>query len=516
MVDGATRVALLARPGDARERLASALREAGADLVAVADPVSTDASEVAAASPQAILVALEPAIEDALEAYESLLGDPRIAVIFDEAELAAQRAGWDAARWVRHLAAKLNRHDDVLPPGREQDGEWQPSPGPLSPGYREASALELASIAGEMQAAAEEVPRNDGLDAVEPAEATPHPMGPAHAAASTAADEVAAFAIDIDIDDDVSVASAEDIALGGMTLQEVTLDGLDVEGLSLEDISFEAGDDVGSARDPADDAGEATAATEANADDDDHAVAADSVDDSELTLIDDAVTGPDSASAGRRFSQDLADLEVRIAGLELADADSYGHGPEQGAVLIEGGLGGPDAVRQLLAAIPSGFPRPLLVRLRLDGGRYDRLVRQMERAAQLPAVLAEDGAGAEAGHVYFLPPDITIVRDRGQLRFTRAEGAGAGLPEALPPGDSAVLFLSGSDPSLVDAAMGRAWGGALVAGQSPEGCYDGAAADVVIARGGESGMPRQLAARLSERWPSSDRPAGADLEEPEA
>lgn len=496
--DGATRVALLARPGDARERLESALREAGADVVAVADPTSTDAGEVAATSPQAILVALEPAIEDALDAYETLLGDPRIAVIFDEAELAAQRAGWDAARWVRHLAAKLNRHDDVLPPGREQEGEWQPSPGPLSPGHRGAPAPDLASITGEVRAAAEDVPRDGAPAAVE---------SPGPAAASAAS-----------VTFDVPAASAEDIALGGIALQDVTLDGLDLEGLSLDDISFEAGDADADAQDQDGTAGadEAAPTEAAGPDAEGGAGALDrAFEDSELMLADDAAA-PDSASTDRRFSQDLADLEVRIAGLELVDADSYGHGPERGAVLIEGGLGGPDAVRQLLAAIPSGFPRPLLVRLRLDGGRYDRLVRQMERAAQLPAVLAEDGLEAEAGQAYFLPPDITVVRDRGRLRFARAEGAGTALPDALPPGDSAVLFLSGSDPALVDAAMGQAWGGALVAGQSPEGCYDGAAADVVIARGGESGMPRQLAARLTERWPPADRPAGADLEEPEA
>lgn len=510
MVDGATRVALLARPGDARERLAAALREAGADLVAVADPVSTDAGEVAAAAPQAILVALEPAIEDALDAYESLLGDPRIAVIFDEAELAAQRAGWDAARWVRHLAAKLNRHDDVLPPGREQDGDWQPSPGPLSPGYREVSELDLASITGEVQVAAEDVPRDGGLDAVESPGPAPQLAQPGEAGASTTAAEIA-----VSIDD--PGASADDIALGGISLQEATLDGLTLEGLSPEEIGFEAGDVAGDEARYGEapvDAGTTPAAT-ADPDTGNGTAAADAaLEASEPTFAGDAAQ--DSASADRQFSQDLADLEVRIAGLELADVDSYGHGPERGAVLIEGGLGGPDAVRQLLAAIPSGFPRPLLVRLRLDGGRYDRLVRQMERAARLPVALAEDGVGAEPAHVYFLPPDINVVRDGARLRFARAEGAGAALPEALPPGDSAVLFLSGSDPALVDAAMGRAWGGALVAGQSPEGCYDGAAADVVIARGGESGMPRQLAARLAERWPPPGGPAGADLEEPEA
>src|SRR3546814_18519045 len=92
---------------------------------------------------------------------------------------------------------------------------------------------------------------------------------------------------------------------------------------------------------------------------------------------------------------DLDALEQRVSGLSLADVDSYGHGPQRGAVLVEGGLGGPDAVRQLLAAIPEGFPRPVLVRLHLDGGRYARLVKPMGRAGLLPIALAEAGHSAE-------------------------------------------------------------------------------------------------------------------------
>src|SRR3546814_14743971 len=80
-------------------------------------------------NPQAVLVALEPAGEDELERFDALLSSPDITVIFDEAELAAQRQGWDAARWVRHLSAKLHRHDDVLPPGADAEGDLQPSPG---------------------------------------------------------------------------------------------------------------------------------------------------------------------------------------------------------------------------------------------------------------------------------------------------------------------------------------------------------------------------------------------------
>ncbi|NZA26739.1 hypothetical protein H0E84_10100 [Luteimonas sp. SJ-92] len=591
MVDGATRVALLAREGEARARLEQALREAGAELVAVADPTTTDVAEVVAAAPQAVLVALEPAIEDALEAYEPLLGDPGIAVIFDEAELAAQRAGWDAARWVRHLAAKLNRHDDVLPPGREHDpGDWQPSPGPLPQGGHEVSDRDLASIASEARHVADRVPRDGGLD-TEAADAGPpveadageadaesgveaetgdfgaEPESAPAAAESQAGDANApgleidfdfgpdgsgdadASAADTDADaaampalsegletedletEDLDASALEAIALGGDTLQDVKLEGFDFEGLTLEDISFESAEDDAAAGAEAEprafqDAGSAGDVMERGAGEAGGEATPASADETmqfEGFDFDIEIGDAPSASAGGAQEQeqeqepsgpDLAALEQRIAGLSLADADSYGNGPERGAVVIEGGLGGPDAVRQLLAAIPPGFPRPLLVRLRLDGGRYDRLVRQMERAAQLPVALAEEGATVEPGHVYFLPPDIGVARTRAQLRFVAAEGASAALPASLPPDDSAVLFLSGSDPALVDAAMSQAWGGALVAGQSPEGCYDGAAADIVIARGGRSGMPRQLAEELAERWPPPDRPAGAHLEEP--
>ena len=41
-----------------------------------------------------MLVALEPSVEDALDRFDAVLGDPAITVIFDEAELAANaRAG---------------------------------------------------------------------------------------------------------------------------------------------------------------------------------------------------------------------------------------------------------------------------------------------------------------------------------------------------------------------------------------------------------------------------------------
>ena len=95
-VSEAKRVALLARPGEARERLRVALHEAGADIVLEDDPNTLDAEALGGSAPQVVLVALEPAIEDSLERFDSVLHDPAVAVIFDEADLAARRQGWDA------------------------------------------------------------------------------------------------------------------------------------------------------------------------------------------------------------------------------------------------------------------------------------------------------------------------------------------------------------------------------------------------------------------------------------
>src|SRR5690606_9151675 len=338
MTESAARVVLLAREGEARDRLRQALREAGADVVAEVDPLTAAIDEVRSATPQAVLVALEPAIEDALEDWDGLLAEPDIAVIYDEAVLAASRTGWDAARWVRHLRAKLHRHDDVLPPttGPDRAGDQAAPADPVANAGEDASAD--ATAAGQVQTpspgpatdAGDPAPVEEGLEAwlERMSAATQDPSGDA------ATDGDAGLA------GDISAASEPDPgepAAGGVAPAPV------VPGFG--ELSLATGED-------------------------------------DVPLVD--------GRAPEAQAPDLDALEERIAGLSLVDVDAYGHGPERGAVLVEAGLGGPDAVRQLLASLEAGFPRPLLVRMRLDGGRYDRLVRQMDRATVLAVELAEE------------------------------------------------------------------------------------------------------------------------------
>ena len=421
LTDPSTRVALLARPGLACERLHAALQQAGADIVLVADPADSDAAGVRAAGAQAILIALEPQVDAALDRYDALLADPDITVIFDEADLAAQREGWDAARWSRHLAAKLHRHEQVLPPGMEAETPELASE-PLMIYQRPESDGDMSAFVVEMDALSFDIPR-DGLLEPRPEPAF-NPYDP--------------------------------------TLAEIE-PAIEVEGSGLSPLDFEL---------PAMDL--------------------------EPEPAMDPAAGTDAGS-NERFRLDLDALNLRIADMQLEDVRPVRAASSDGAVLVLAGIGGPDAVRQLLAALPANFSRAVLIQQRLEGARHDNLVRQMQRATAMPVRLAEAGATLERGHVYVLPTGMGVAAAPEGLAFSRNV---EDLIGSLPSADSAVVLLSGADPGQVDAALAHGFRGAFIAGQSPEGCFDAVASEALVSRGGASATPTDIAKQLAARWPS--------------
>ncbi|MFK3646886.1 chemotaxis protein CheB [Lysobacter enzymogenes] len=700
MSDGDRRVVLLARAGVACDRLREALAEAGAQLVLQGDPTVLDPKALDAADPDVVVVVLDPASEDALDRFENLLVDPSIEVIFEEAELAASREGWDAARWARHLSAKLHRHDDVLPPGREPEPQTPPSlqaegfhkpahegsplaqqPDELPAGdnvlaFVRPGAVAAAGLAAHDDSASDdsvpaadqrltlvddaEAPNADGqlldfdetgdgleldteaadsagfdpiglesdvieskavesdraeptrlsfdaadygdIEEIEAVEALPayddaDELPPAPAAhvsfdpvsAEAPSDPLSFGAESLgELERVAPIGSAGDRVLSeppqlpdeareffarqalGLESQEPRRsdgDDFDFSNLSLEaedysaqvpgepspydaaahDWQAEAGD---AALPPLDESGlgdlemwRAPApgqvrelvdldATFALHDPDESAAApaaappprnfdtslefasdepaaaapkapapaAPSVPDwsfADETSLVEAATGQSGAHAPPAPRHDLEEIERRISGLELvADQPIELGGGRNGAVLVLAGIGGPDAVRQLLGALPDNFDRPVLVQQRLDGGRYDKLVAQMQRATPVLVKLAEAGTRTIEGVIYILPAGLGIEVSDSGIQFAE----GAEVLAALPPGDSAVLLFSGADAAQVDAAMALAAQGALVAGQAPDGCYDAAAASAAIAQGALSGQPGDLAARLAARW----------------
>ncbi|GAB3378407.1 chemotaxis protein CheB [Lysobacter fragariae] len=438
-----------------------ALDQAGANIALVADPTTTDQASVLAAQPEVALIVLDAATDEALDRFDDLLANPNIEVFFEEAELAVGRVGWDAARWVRHLAAKLRHSQDVLPPGRDAPAA-PPGLGVATVMPMQIQDIEPANGAGMTDDAVERVDVHANLELVTAdfTEAAPN----ANAARPQATSPFASFELE--------------------PVDEVA--PLDVHA-NMELVSTELGDQSAHYSDEHQDE-----------------PASPLVAKFELELVDETPTEiklegmgleTDHPAEADRFHNDLADLHTRIASMELSD-DRPSAGV-RGAVLILAGIGGPDAVRQLLGALPENFPRAVLVQQRLDGGHYDKLVAQMQRATTSPVTLAIVGDALQAATVYILPPTLGVQESGQGLVFTDSP---VDLLVALPANDSAVLMLSGSDPTQVDAVMKLAAGGALVAGQALDGCYDIAAPSALVSRGGQAGKPQELARRLAERW----------------
>ena len=330
------RVVVLTRPGSARERTGAAIAEAGADVVAVLDPAVATEAEVRDAKPDAVLVILDPATEQALQKFDGVLGDPGLEIMFEDAEVAAKREGWEAARWARHLGAKLYGHGDVLP---------------------RAKGASPASDSNQ---------RGGNQDA--------------------------------------------------------------------------------------------------------------------------------------RFRQEMEALQRQVAAMPDVPRARVADAAKTGAVVIAAGVGGPDAVRQLLGGLPAGFPRPVLLRQRIEGGQYDKLVRQMQRATQLPVALAQPGDPLQAGTVHVLADGIDVQDAPAGLVFAAIDGQPSFA--ALVPSDSALLLLSGADPALVDRALALSLAGGLALGQSPENCFDPAASNALVARGGAALGLAGLPLKLLQRWPA--------------
>jgi len=145
MADAGVRVALLAKAGESRNQLRTALQDLGADLVCEGDPSELSLGAVSDLDPKVMVVSLEPSIEAALDKFDSLLSSSNVEVVYDDAEVSGKLEGWDLNRWARHLAAKIIG-TDLMPPvpngsAMASQDEWQPQPGaPETPAEAMADA----------------------------------------------------------------------------------------------------------------------------------------------------------------------------------------------------------------------------------------------------------------------------------------------------------------------------------------------------------------------------------------
>ncbi|HEX4854432.1 chemotaxis protein CheB [Arenimonas sp.] len=577
MLESPVRVALLARPGDARDQLRRALAELGAQLVAEGDPAELDPGTVASEKPTVVLVSLEPAVEESLERFDDLLAAPGIEVMYDDAEVTRGLDGWDLARWARHLAAKLVG-SDLLPPA-PSDADHLPvvdlsmEPGAPRTPAQEMDHEKLEDYAAESLDLSEWVPTNPSL-AAEPVPAAPEPAAApepepeasidldlgdleqalgrvdAPVEASRAPEpaledlEFDASSFDIDLsalpdenapmptlDEADSLSLTDDAGQEAPLLADIELDGGpvnfssfsdddaahpdsvddDVAALAAQLEAFEAQDQRPEAQEPdfATDFGHlddvpAAEAPAAPAPTRAPATGGSMFASLELVPMDGAEAAPSPPPPPAEapvvsFKPSAAGAALSLVDEASAEGVGQHRGASAGVLLVLAGLGGPDAVRQLLSALPPSLPVPVLLYQHLDTGKHDRLVGQLAKASRLPLDLAVEGQLAHPGRVAVLQPGTGVSHRDNRFEFT-VNGGLADVVAALPAADSVVLVLSGADPSVVPAVLALKDAGAVVLAQDPGTCFDAVAAEQVIAAGAVPAGHADLARLTIDCW----------------
>lgn len=214
----------------------------------------------------------------------------------------------------------------------------------------------------------------------------------------------------------------------------------------------------------------------------------------QLAPLDDLpAASPPSVPSMAAPQRDLSHLSLS----PLADGSD---GPaEAGSVLLVlSGIGGPDAVRQLLRALPANFPLAVLLQQTLDGGRHERFVEQLARISRLPVALAEPHETPPPRAVRVLPEGVTSA---GALGAPGAGGLGA-LIAAAHSKDGAVILLSGADEAAIEPLKRAMAEGLRVLVQDPSSCFDGKAASALREAGAPALPAADLAARLDAFFPA--------------
>jgi chemosensory pili system protein ChpB (putative protein-glutamate methylesterase) len=173
-----------------------------------------------------------------------------------------------------------------------------------------------------------------------------------------------------------------------------------------------------------------------------------------------------------------------------------------GLIAIIAGLGGPDAVRQFLGALPATLPVPVLLWQHLDAGKHDRLAQQLSKASKLPVYLAQSGEIARPGAVGVMGTGMGVISDSGWWIEAGSGSATQGLVAALKDPSTVVAILSGAEPAIVEPASALSANGGKVLVQTSATCFDGTAASALESQGVTAGSPAELASLAASGWAS--------------
>jgi two-component system chemotaxis response regulator CheB/chemosensory pili system protein ChpB (putative protein-glutamate methylesterase) len=234
---------------------------------------------------------------------------------------------------------------------------------------------------------------------------------------------------------------------------------------------------------------------------------------------DDAGLSPDFELRGLREPGTDPDLAAELAAMAAAaDALPLGqpvvHGVRQVWVL-GASIGGPEAVREFLAAVPASTPVLFLLAQHMGADFLDLMVQQLARATTMPVRVVVDGDIARHGEVVVVPlAERLLVDADGTIRLEPAGDASPYSPsidrvmrdvaDRFGPASGAIVF-SGMAHDAIDGAVYMRERGGTIWVQDPATCVissmvDGAQeAGVVSFVGSPAELAQEFIAEMARR-----------------
>ena len=125
--DSRVAVAMLCEAGEFGERLRESMASLGTPIVYEATPHALDREALARSRANVVVINLYAQNDADLDEVYSLLDDARYRVVFNDDEFSGGLTGWDQARWMRHLVAKV-LGDSYTDPPRPAGAQAVPTP----------------------------------------------------------------------------------------------------------------------------------------------------------------------------------------------------------------------------------------------------------------------------------------------------------------------------------------------------------------------------------------------------
>jgi two-component system chemotaxis response regulator CheB/chemosensory pili system protein ChpB (putative protein-glutamate methylesterase) len=151
-------VALLYQTQELGRHMRDALSSLGTPIVYEAATDHLDSTALQESGARVVVVNLDPALEVHLDEVYGLLEDDRYSVVFNDAQVSSGLSGWDQARWVRHLAAKILGDVDIDPP-RPEGAATIPTARPVAAAAVEAEHEDVADDVPSVEAMMESASR---------------------------------------------------------------------------------------------------------------------------------------------------------------------------------------------------------------------------------------------------------------------------------------------------------------------------------------------------------------------